>query len=66
MTTIIDIKTAIQTLSEPEKSDLKRWLDEIDAEIFDQKIERDAAGGLLDEMIAKAKANYVSGRSTPL
>jgi hypothetical protein len=66
MTTITEIKSAIQMLSEPDKSDLKRWLDEVDAEIFDRKIERDAAAGRLDDMIAKAKANYAAGRGTPL
>jgi hypothetical protein len=51
---------------EEEKSALKRWLDEIDAQIFDDKIERDAASGKLDGLIAKARANYKAGRRTPL
>jgi hypothetical protein len=66
MTTIDEIKSAIKTLPEADKSDLKRWLDEIDAQIFDDKIERDAASGKLDGLIAKARANYKAGRRTPL
>ena len=66
MTTIDEIKFAIKTLPESEKSDLKRWLDEIDAQIFDDKIERDARSGKLDGLIAKARANYQAGRRTPL
>jgi hypothetical protein len=66
MTKIDEIKGAIETLPESERSALKRWLDEIDAQIFDDKIERDAASGKLDGLIAKARANYKAGRRTPL
>ena len=65
MTTLNDIKSAIETLSEPEKSDLTHWMDDVDADIFDGKIERDAAAGRLDDLIAKAKANHAAGRGTP-
>jgi len=53
MPTIDEIKGAIETLPDAEKSDLKRWLDEIDAEIFDEKIARDAAAGRLDALAEK-------------
>ena len=66
MTKIEEIKGAIGTLADAEKTELKRWLDEIDAQIFDEKIERDAASGRLDGLIAKARANYKAGRRTPL
>ena len=66
MTKIDEIKGAIATLPEDEKSALKRWLDEVDAQIFDDKIESDAASGKLDGLIAKARANYKAGRRTPL
>lgn len=66
MTTIEQIKTLFETLPESDKSALKRWLEEKDAEFFDAKIEADAAAGRLDGMIAKARANYKSGRRTPL
>jgi hypothetical protein len=66
MTKIEEIKGAIETLPEEEKSALNRWLDEVDAQIFDDKIERDAASGKLNGLIAKARANYKAGRRTPL
>lgn len=66
MTKIEEIKVAIDTLPDVEKSALKRWLDEIDAQLFDDKIEADAASGRLDELIAKARANFKAGRQTPL
>jgi hypothetical protein len=66
MSKIDDIKEAIDTLSDAEKSEIKRWLDELDANLFDDKIEADAASGKLDDMIAKARANYKAGRQTPL
>jgi hypothetical protein len=66
MTKIDKIKGAISKLPAVEKSELKRWLDEIDAQIFDDKIEVDAADGRLDQVIAKARANFKAGRQTPL
>ena len=66
MTKIEEIKGAIATLPEEDKSALKRWLDGVDAQVFDEKIERDAASGKLDSLIGKARANYQAGRRTPL
>ena len=62
MTKIEKIKGDIQALSPDEQTALKRWLDEADAQIFDDKIEADAASGKLDSMIAKARANYRAER----
>jgi hypothetical protein len=64
MSTIEEIKSAIETLPDKQQSDLKRWFDEKDAQRFDDKIEADAAAGQLDGMIAKARANYKAGRRT--
>jgi hypothetical protein len=66
MTKFDEIKVAIEALPDAEKSELKRWLDVVDAQLFDEKIEADAAAGRLDGMIAKAHANYKAGRQTPL
>jgi hypothetical protein len=66
MTKMDQIKGVIDTLSDAEKTELKRWLDEIDAQTFDDKIDDDAATGRLDSLIAKARSNYRSGRQTPL
>jgi hypothetical protein len=66
MADVDEIKRVIAGLADEQKSALKRWLDEMDAEIFDAKIEADAASGRLDGLIAKAKANYRAGRRSPL
>jgi hypothetical protein len=66
MTKIDEIKVAIDTLTDKEKSELKRWLDEVDAQLFDEKIEADAAAGKLDGLITNARANFKAGRQTPL
>jgi hypothetical protein len=65
MTKVEEIKGTIETLPEADKSALKRWLDEVDARIFDDKIERDATSDKLDGLISQARANYKSGRRTP-
>ena len=66
MAKIEEIKHAIVALPDTEKSELKRWLDEIDAALSDDKIEADAASGKLDDLIVKARANFKAGRHTPL
>jgi hypothetical protein len=66
MTKIDEIKGAIRTLPTVEKIELKRWLDDVDAQLFDDKIEADAAAGRLDRLIANARTNFKAGRQTPL
>ena len=61
MSIIDEIKTAIDKLSDPELARLRDWLAELDAQRFDAQIERDAAAGKLDEMMAKARANHHAG-----
>jgi hypothetical protein len=66
MTKFEKIKGEIEALPDDQRMALKAWLDEIEAERFDAKIEADAASGRLDGMIAKARANDKAGRRTPL
>jgi hypothetical protein len=66
MTKFETIKGEIEALPDDQRMALKAWLDEIEAQRFDAKIEADAAAGRLDGMIAKARANYKAGRRTPL
>ena len=62
MSNIDQIKVAIATLPKDELTRLREWLVELDAARFDEKIERDAAAGKLDTMIANARANAKAGR----
>ena len=66
MSKLEKIKTEIEALPSDEVARLREWLDELDAQRFDQQIEADAASGKLDRMIAEAKANHAAGRSRKL
>lgn len=66
MTTLKEIETAIEQLSEAELAELRRWWDERDAQAFDERIARDAASGKLDDLAAQALAEHAAGRTRPL
>ena len=59
---IDDIKTAITKLPDEDVARLREWLAELDAQRFDERIERDAAAGKLDRLMEQAKANHEAGR----
>lgn len=61
-----DIKTAIGRLSDDERRRLRDWLDELESQRFDERIERDATAGKLDEHMAKAQANAKAGNRRTL
>jgi hypothetical protein len=54
-------QTEIETLSEEEFAQLRRWFAEKDRERWDQQIESDAASGKPDLLINKARAMIVIG-----
>ena len=62
MMKIDEIKTAITSLPDEEVHRLREWLAELEAQRFDESIERDAAAGKLDRLMERAKANYAAGR----
>ena len=57
-----EIKTEITQLPDEDVLRLREWLAELDAQRFDDRIERDAGAGKLDRMIEQAKANHAAGR----
>lgn len=61
MTKLEDIEKAIAELSQEEVAKLRAFLDELEADLWDAQIERDAKAGKLDKLIAKARANYAAG-----
>jgi hypothetical protein len=65
MSTVAEIKSAIQKLDSKEVYKVGDWLDEFRERLFDEHIEADAKAGRLDKMIAKAKAGYRAGKATP-
>jgi len=62
MTKLEQIQSSIEELSPEEIAKLREWLDELDARLFDEKIERDAKAGKLDKLAEEARANLRSGR----
>jgi len=66
MTKLEEIEAAITRLSPQEIAKLREWLDELDARLFDEKIEHDAKAGKLDKHSAEARANLKAGRGEEL
>jgi hypothetical protein len=62
MTKIEDIEKAVEQLSPADLAKFRAWFEEFDARAFDEKIERDAKSGKLDELVAEARANHAAGR----
>ena len=54
------------TLSAEEIAKLREWLAELDAQLFDEKIERDAKSGKLDKLAAEAQSGLEAGRGEEL
>ena len=56
------IQSSIEKLPEEEIARLRDWMADLDARIFDDKLERDAKSGKLDQLAAEARANLAAGR----
>jgi hypothetical protein len=61
MTVLEKIEAQVQTLSEKELYEFRRWFQEWDADAWDRQIEADAQAGKLDALAAEALAEYRSG-----
>lgn len=61
MTNLDAIQKAISELSPEELTKLRAYLDELEADLWDAQIERDAKAGKLDKLIAKSRADFASG-----
>jgi hypothetical protein len=66
MTKLEEIEAAIAGLSPEDLAKLRAWFEELDASLFDEKIERDAKAGKLDRFAAQALADHEAGRSKKL
>ena len=62
MTKLESIEKAIAGLSDEERAKLRAFLDELEADLWDAKIERDAKAGKLDKLEARALENLKAGR----
>ena len=66
MSTVTEIKTAIQQLSREELRALCSWLEEWEAQAWDDEIKRDAEAGKFDKLAQKAIADFRAERCKEL
>jgi hypothetical protein len=66
VTKLEQIEAAIAELSPEDLAKLRAWFEDLDARLFDEKIERGAKAGKLDRLAAEAFADHEAGRSRKL
>ena len=66
MTRVEQLEEQIVQLDPDEFAQLREWLMEQDWAEWDKQIERDAAEGKLDRLIAQGLADHAAGKSRPL
>lgn len=58
-----DLERAVRELSAEDFRAFRNWFFELDAELWDQQLERDAAAGWLDRLAEEALEDHRSGRA---
>jgi hypothetical protein len=66
MTTLEDIEKAIAELPHDQLVRFRAWFEQFEAARFDQRIERDAKTGRLDQLAEQALADFRAGRAREL
>jgi len=66
MTTLEDIEKAVTELPADQLAKFRAWFEEFEAAHFDQRIERDAKAGRLDQLAEQALADFRAGRAREL
>ena len=66
MTTVTEIKAAIESLSPREYCELMAMLHPAVDDEWDRQMKADAANGRLDRRVAQSKADAVAGMCVPL
>jgi len=66
MSTVLEIKQAIERLSHGEFRELAEWFDERKADQWDRQIEEDAKAGKLDRFAAEALREFHEGKTRRL
>jgi hypothetical protein len=66
MTTLEDIEKAVTELPADQLAKFRTWFEEFEARRFDQRIERDAKAGRLDQLAEQALADFRAGRAREL
>ncbi|MFL4969186.1 MAG: hypothetical protein ACJ8EU_10700 [Xanthobacteraceae bacterium] len=63
MSTVEDIERAVSRLTPDELARFRVWFETFEANRFDEKIERDARAGKLDQVAEEALDDYRGGRA---
>lgn len=66
MSKIESITRAVQDLTRSERARLRVWLDQYEAKLFDEQIERDAEAGKLDKLLAEVRERHMTGQREEL
>lgn len=66
MTTLLEIKAAIEKLSPRDYAELMAMLHQPVDDDWDRQIKADATAGRLDHLVEEARADIAAGRSLPL
>jgi hypothetical protein len=66
MTTVTEIKDAVQALPEDQFAAFSSWFDEYEEQRWDKQIERDQKAGPLRDLMDKARADFEAGKCSRL
>ncbi len=66
MSTVIDIETAVKSLSRSDLTTFRDWFMDFDADAWDKQLEEDVNAGRLDDLADEAIRDMREGRCTEL
>jgi hypothetical protein len=66
VSTVTELKAAIEELPEKDARELANWIQEVMDDRWDRQIDGDIADGKLDTLAEQAMAHYQAGRVKPL
>ena len=66
MTTVTEIKKAVQSLPDNEFGKFSSWFDTYEEEHWDHQIERDQKSGPLHDLMNKARVDFEAGKCNRL
>lgn len=66
MTTVTEIKKAVQALPEDQFEEFSSWFDKYEELHWDRQLEHDQKSGPLRDLMEKARSDYRAGRCSRL
>ncbi len=62
MTTVSDIKKAVEALPEGQLQEFSSWFEAYEEQLWDRQLEQDQKSGPLRDMMEKARADFEAGK----